>query len=101
MERVNHETQWISKEGVRAARKTMKRGKAIGPDCIPLETRDVKEMAVVFLTWFFNKILESERIPDEWISNVPILKNNGDAQNCSDDRGIKINNHSEICSEND
>ena len=41
-------------------------------------------MAVGLLTRLFNKILESERMPEEWRLSVlvPIFKNKGDVQSC-------------------
>lgn len=37
---------------------------------------DMPEMAVDFLTTLFNKVLETERMPEEWRSvNLPTLKN--------------------------
>ncbi|KAL7841885.1 hypothetical protein SRHO_G00255760 [Serrasalmus rhombeus] len=83
---VDQEVQRISKVEVRAALKRMKNGKAVGPDDIPVEVwRCLGEKAVDFLTRLFNKILESERMPDEWRSSVlvPIFKNKGDVQSCS------------------
>uniref|UniRef100_A0AAR2LU20 Reverse transcriptase domain-containing protein n=1 Tax=Pygocentrus nattereri TaxID=42514 RepID=A0AAR2LU20_PYGNA len=93
---VDQEVQRISKVEVRAALKRMKNGKAVGPDDIPVEVwRCLGEKAVDFLTRFFNKILESERMPDEWRSSVlvPIFKNKGDVQSCSNYRGIKLMSH--------
>ena len=75
----------------------MKVGKAVGPDNIPIEAWiGLGEIAVDFLTTVFNKILESEKMPDEWRNSVlvPIFKNKGDMQNCSNYRGIKLINHS-------
>uniref|UniRef100_A0A3B4CLA2 ribonuclease H n=1 Tax=Pygocentrus nattereri TaxID=42514 RepID=A0A3B4CLA2_PYGNA len=74
----------------------MKNGKAVGPDDIPVEVwRCLGEKAVDFLTRLFNKILESERMPDEWRSSVlvPIFRNKGDVQSCSNYRGIKLMSH--------
>ncbi len=49
-------------------------------------------MAVGWLTRLFNGILEGERMPDEWRKSVlvPIFKNKGDVQSCSNYRGIKL-----------
>ncbi|KAJ8347031.1 hypothetical protein SKAU_G00284320 [Synaphobranchus kaupii] len=97
VEIVNQEVQEISKEEVRAAMKRMKSGKAVGPDDIPVETwRCLGEMAVAFLTRLFNNILESETMPEDWRRSVlvPIFKNKGDVQSCSNYRGIKLISHS-------
>ena len=69
-------------EEVRAAMNRMKTGKAVGPDDIPVEAwRCLGELAIDFLTRLFNKILEDERMLDEWRSVlVPIFKNKGDVQ---------------------
>ena len=57
----------ISKEEVRIAVKRMKSGRAVGPNNIPVEAwKCLGEVAVVFLTRLCNKILESEKMPDEW-----------------------------------
>ena len=93
---VNQEVQKISAEDVRAAMNRMKIGKAVGPDDIPVEVwRCLGELAVDFLTRLFNKILEDERMPDEWRRNVlvPIFKNKGNVQSCSNYRGIKLISH--------
>ncbi|KAK3535197.1 hypothetical protein QTP70_004755 [Hemibagrus guttatus] len=73
----------------------MKSGKAVGPDDIPVEVwKCLGEAAVEFLTSLFNRVLESEKMPEEWRSVlVPIFKNKGDVQSCSNYRGIKLMSH--------
>ena len=96
VEIVNLEVGWISKDEVRTAMKRMKSGKAVGPDGIPVEAwKCLGEMAVGLLTRLFNKILESERMPEEWRLSVlvPIFKNKGDVQSCGNYRGIKLLSH--------
>ena len=96
VEVVKQEVDRISKEEVRAAIKRMKSGKAVGPDDIPVEAwRCLGDLAVEFLTRLFNKILEGERMPEEWRRSVlvPIFKNKGDVQTCSNYRGIKLISH--------
>ncbi|KAI5102764.1 gastrula zinc finger protein XlCGF28.1-like, partial [Silurus meridionalis] len=86
----------ISKEEVRAAIKRMKNGKSVGPDDIPVEAwRCLGEKAVEFLTRLFNKILEGEKMPEEWRRSVLVLifKHKGDVQPCSNYRGIKLISH--------
>ncbi|KAK3513905.1 hypothetical protein QTP70_032851 [Hemibagrus guttatus] len=86
----------IRKDEVRKALKRMKSGKAVGPDDIPVEVwKCLGEAAVEFLTSLFNKVLESERMPEEWRRSVlvPIFKNKGDVQSCSNYRGIKLMSH--------
>ncbi|KAF7710733.1 hypothetical protein HF521_009605, partial [Silurus meridionalis] len=96
VELVKQDVDRISKEEVRAAIKRMKNGKSVGPDDIPVEAwRCLGEMAVEFLTRLFNRILEGERMPEEWRRSVlvPIFKHKGDVQTCSNYRGIKLISH--------
>ena len=92
---MNQEVQQISAEEVRAAMNRMKTGKAVSPDDIPVEAwKCLGQLAVDFLTRLCNKIVEDERMPDEWRSVlVPIFKNKGDVQSCSNYRGIKLISH--------
>ncbi|KAK3543525.1 hypothetical protein QTP70_023635, partial [Hemibagrus guttatus] len=86
----------IRKDEVRKALKRMKSGKAVGPDDIPVEVwKCLGEAAVEFLASLFNRVLESERMPEEWRRSVlvPIFKNKGDVQSCSNYRGIKLMSH--------
>ncbi|KAK3538868.1 hypothetical protein QTP86_018772 [Hemibagrus guttatus] len=86
----------IRKDEVRKALKRMKSGKAVGPDDIPVEAwKCLGEAAVEFLTSLFNRVLESERMPEEWRRSVlvPIFKNKGDVQSCSNYRQIKLMSH--------
>ena len=74
----------------------MKNGKAVGPDDIPVEVwKCLGESALKFLTKLYNRTMESERMPDEWRDSVliPIFKNKGDVQSCSNYRGIKLISH--------
>ncbi|KAK3564447.1 hypothetical protein QTP86_020386 [Hemibagrus guttatus] len=76
----------IRKDEVRKAWKRMKSGKAVGPDDIPVEVwKCLGEAAVEFLTSLFNKVLENEKMPEEWRSSVlvPIFKNTSDVQSFS------------------
>ncbi|KAK3540283.1 hypothetical protein QTP70_029609, partial [Hemibagrus guttatus] len=85
------------KDEVRKALKRMKSGKAVGSDNIPVEVwKCLGEAAVEFLTSLFNRVLESERMPEEWRRSVlvPIFKNKGDVQSCSNYRGIKLMSYS-------
>ena len=93
---VDQEIAKISKDEVRKALKRMKSGKALGPDDIPVEVwKCLGEAAVEFLTRLFNRILDSEKMPEEWRRSVlvPIFKNKGDVQNCGNYRGIKLMSH--------
>ncbi|KAK3521076.1 hypothetical protein QTP86_007004, partial [Hemibagrus guttatus] len=64
---VEQKVDKIRKDEVRKALKRMKSGKAVGPDDIPVEVwKCLGEAAVEFLTSLFNRVLESERMPEEW-----------------------------------
>ncbi|KAK3553518.1 hypothetical protein QTP70_004198 [Hemibagrus guttatus] len=93
---VEQKVDKIRKDEVRKALKRMKSGKAVGPDDIPVEVwKCLGEAAVEFLPSLFNRVLESERMPEEWRRSVlvPIFKNKGDVQSCSNYRGIKLMSH--------
>ncbi|KAK3539832.1 hypothetical protein QTP70_013351 [Hemibagrus guttatus] len=93
---VEQKVDKIRKDNVRKALKRMKSGKAVGPDDIPVEVwKCLGEAAVEFLANLFNRVLESERMPEEWRRSVlvPIFKNKGDVQSCSNYRGIKLMSH--------
>ncbi|KAK3515275.1 hypothetical protein QTP70_013499 [Hemibagrus guttatus] len=93
---VEEKVDKIRKDEVRKALKRMKSGKAVDPDDIPVEVwKCLGEAAVELLTGLFNRVLESERMPEEWRRSmlVPIFKNKGDVQNCSNYRGIKLMSH--------
>ncbi|KAK3528644.1 hypothetical protein QTP70_006345 [Hemibagrus guttatus] len=93
---VEQKVDKIRKDEVRKALKRMKSGKAVGPDDIPVEVwKCLGEAAEEFLTSLFNRVLESERMPEEWRRSVlvPIFKNKGDVHSCSNYRGIKLMSH--------
>ncbi|KAK3528935.1 hypothetical protein QTP70_012846 [Hemibagrus guttatus] len=93
---VEQKVDKIRKDEVRKALKRMKSGKAVGPDDIPVEVwKCLGEAAVEFLASLFNRVLGSERMPEEWRRSVlvPIFKNKGDVQSCSNYRGIKLMSH--------
>ena len=74
----------------------MKVGKALGPDNIPIEVwKCLGEVAIVWLTNLFNSIFRSNKMPNEWRRStlVPIFKNKGDIQSCTNYRGIKLMSH--------
>ena len=89
---VNEEVNCVSRE-VKNALRRMKKGKAVGPDELPVEVwKCMGKMGMQFLTRLFNRLLMGERMPEEWRRNVliPIYKNKGDAQCCGNYRGIKL-----------
>ena len=73
----------------------MKKGKAVGPDELPIEVwKCMGEMGIKFLTRLFNRLLVSEQMPEECRSMlIPIYKNKGDAQCCGNYREIKLMSH--------
>ena len=81
----------IQESEVKEALKRMKGGKAMGPEGIPIEVwKCLKDIAIVWLTKLFNHIFRSNKMPDEWSALVPIFKNKGDIQSCTNYRGIKL-----------
>ena len=89
-ERVNLEVEMITKEEVREHMKRMKKGKAVGPDDIPVEVwKCLGESALEFLTKLYNRTMESERMPEGWRDSVliPIFNNKCDVHSCSNYRG--------------
>ena len=95
-ERLSLEVESISKEEVRENMQRTTNGKAVGPDDIPVEVlKCLGESAVSFLTKLYNRTMESERMPEEWVDSVliPIFKNKGDVQSCNNYRGITLISH--------
>ena len=85
----------IQEPEIGEALKRMKGGKAMGPDGIPIEVwRCLGDGAIGWLTKLFNLIFRSNRMPEEWRSIlVPIFKNKGDVQSCTNYHGIKLMSH--------
>ncbi|XP_047487973.1 uncharacterized protein LOC125038499 [Penaeus chinensis] len=86
----------ITAEEVERALRKMKKGKATGPDDIPVEAWKVLgRTGVIILLEIFTKIMETEKMPDEWREStlIPIFKNKGDIQDCGNYRGIKLMAH--------
>ena len=93
---VNEEVNCVSREEVKSALRRMKKGKAVGPDELPVEVwKCMGEMGIKFLTRLFNRLLIGERMPEEWRRSVliPIYRNEEDAQCCGNSRGIKLMIH--------
>ena len=92
-EMVKKEVNCDNREEVKNALRRMKKGKAVGPDELPVEVwKCMGEMRIKFLTRLFNRLLVSEWMPKEWGLSVlvPIYKNKGDGHCCGSYRGIKL-----------
>ena len=73
----------------------IKKGKAQGSDDIPVETWiAVDNKGVEFLVNFFNRLLQGEKMPDEWRRSafIPLYKGK-DIKECGNYRGIKLMSH--------
>ena len=87
----------ISGEEVWTGLRKMKKGKAQGPDDIPVEVWiALGNKGVEFLVNFFNRLLQGEKMPDEWRRSVlvSLYKGKGDIKECGNYRGIKLMSHS-------
>ena len=63
---VNEEIKCVSREEVKHSLRRMKKGKAVGPDELPIEVwKCMGKMRIKFLTRLFNRLLMSERMPEE------------------------------------
>ena len=68
-------------------------GKPVGPDDIPVEVWTcLGESVLEFLTKLYNRTMYMEGMPVEWRDSfqIPIFKNKGDVQSCSNYRGINM-----------
>ena len=86
----------IPGEEVRTGLRKIKKGKAQGPDDIPVEAWiALGNKGVEFLVNFFNRLLRGEKMPDEWRRSVlvPLYKDKGDIKECGNYRGIKLMSH--------
>ena len=93
---VNEEVNCVSREEVKNALRRMKKGKAVGPDELPVEAwKCMEKMDIEFLIRLFNRLLMGEQMPEEWRRSVliPIYKNKGDAQYCGNYREIRLMSH--------
>ena len=71
----------ISIAEVRTAMRRMMKGKALGPDEIPVEAwLCLGNRGVEFFTRLFNRLLHGGKMPDEWRKSVlvPFYKGKGD-----------------------
>ena len=72
--------------------KTLKNGKATGPDGIPAEALKADiETAADILHNLFGKVWEEEKVPADWREGLVIkLPKKGDLRDCSNYRGIML-----------
>ncbi|GJU92804.1 cytochrome P450 714C2-like protein [Tanacetum coccineum] len=81
---------------VKEALRKMGRNKVVGPDEIPSEAwKCLGGQRVRWLTLLFNKTFLRAKMLEEWRRSkvIPIYKNMGNAQTCSNYRGIKLLSH--------
>ena len=73
---VHEEVNCVSREEVKNALRRMKKGKAVGPDELPVKFGSAWERWEKFLTRLFNKLLMGKWMPEEWRRSVliPIYK---------------------------
>ena len=66
IELVNEEINCVSREKAKNALRRTKKGKAVGPDELPVEIwKCMGKMGIKFLTRLFNRILVGERMSEE------------------------------------
>ncbi|XP_019259818.1 PREDICTED: uncharacterized protein LOC109237879 [Nicotiana attenuata] len=81
----------IEVDEVMEAMRKMRRGRATGPDEIPVELwRCVGRACLEWLIGLFNVIFKTNRMPEEWrwSTMVPLYKNKGDIHSCNNYRGV-------------
>ena len=94
-EQRERDVEEISRE-VKTGLRKMKKGKAQGPDDIPVEAWvALGNKGVEFLVNFFNRLLRGEKMPDEWRWSmlVSLYKGKGDIKECENYWGIKLMSH--------
>ncbi|XP_060183069.1 uncharacterized protein LOC132613026 [Lycium barbarum] len=76
----------IKVDEVKGAVCRMCRGRATGPDEIPVEFwKSAGRAGLEWLTGLFNVIFKMEKMPEEWkwSTRIPLYKNKGDIQSCN------------------
>ena len=74
---INEEVNCVSRNEVKNALRRIKKGKAVGPDELPVEVwKCMEKIGIEFLTRLFNRLLMGEWMPKEWRRSVliPIYK---------------------------
>ena len=68
---VKEEVNCVSREEVKNTLRRIKKGKAAGPDELPVEVwKCMGKMEIKFLTRLFNRLLMGEKMPEEWRRSV-------------------------------
>ena len=86
----------IERREVKVALQRAKKGKAMGPDGIPVEVWKCTEEERVDMLWDkLQNIYEQAKMQEEWRDSVivPIFKEKGDTQECGNYKGIKLMSH--------
>ena len=86
----------VCPNGVTKLLRNLKPLTATGPDEIPAEAwKSLGEQGIDLLWVLMRKIFEKERMPEQWRESiiVPVYKEKGDIQDCSNYRGIKLMSH--------
>ena len=82
----------ITKSEICEALKSLKNGKAAGPDNIPAEAiKGGGDISVNVLHGFLNEIWKVEELPEDWTTGLPIkLSKKGSFSYCDNWRGIML-----------
>ncbi|XP_019226337.1 PREDICTED: uncharacterized protein LOC109207802 [Nicotiana attenuata] len=86
----------ITVEEVEEVMRKMSKGRATGPDKIPVELwKAVGWVGLEWLTRLFNVIFRTKKMPEEWRWSFMVLfyMDKGDIQNCNNYRRIKLPSH--------
>ena len=86
----------IKVEEVKGAIRRMRRGRATGPDEIPVDFwKSTGRAGMEWLTKVFNIIFRTTKMPEawRWSTMIPLYKNKGDIQSSNNYRGIKLLSH--------
>ena len=73
----------------------MKKNKACGPDCLPIEVaKALGDEGSIWMTGVLNETMR-EGLPEDWRTSTitPIYKQKGDPLECNNFRGITLLNH--------
>ena len=81
----------ITMSKIRDALKSLKNGKAAGPDNIPAKASKAGDISVNVLHGFLNEIIKVEELPEDWTTGLLItLSKKGNFSYCDNWRGIML-----------